>query len=109
MKRGDVVTVAISGDYGKPRPAVIIQSNIFNDTHATILVCPMTSETTPVSLFRIPVQPGSETGLKKKSDIMVDKIVTMRREKIGSKIGRLDEETLLRLNRRLALFVGLIS
>jgi len=106
MKRGDIVTVAIAGDYGKPRPAVVIQSDLFNDTHATILVCPMTSSLVEAPLFRIPVAPSEGNGLRRASQIMVDKIVTMRREKVGARIGALDEATLTRLNRSLAVFVG---
>ncbi|MBI5470651.1 type II toxin-antitoxin system PemK/MazF family toxin [Candidatus Kaiserbacteria bacterium] len=109
MKRGDIVTVAFSGDYGKPRPAVIVQSDLFNDTHATILVCPFTSSAVSSSIFRISVSLSAENELRVLSRIMVDKIAPIRREKIGKKIGTLDGETLLQLNRSLALFVGLIS
>ena len=109
MMRGDIVIVSISGDYGKPRPAVVIQSDTFVPTHATILICPITSDSERASLFRIPLRPGLETGLEKESEIMVDKIITMRREKIGRKIGTLDGGTTLQLNRFLALFLGLIS
>ena len=109
MKRGDLVIVSAPGDYGKPRPAVIIQSDIFNETHASILVCLLTSDRQDAPLFRIDVQPTEETGLKVASQIMIDKIVALRRERIVQHIGRVNDETLLRLNRSLALFVGLAS
>ncbi len=109
MKRGDLVIVSAPGDYGKPRPAVIIQSDIFNETHASIVVCLVTSEKQKAPLFRIDVQPTEENGLKMASQIMVDKIVALRRERIDQKIGTIDDETLVRLNRSLALFIGLAS
>jgi len=109
MKRGDLVIVSAPGDYGKPRPAVIIQSDIFNETHASIVVCLVTSDRQDAPLFRIDVQPSETTGLKMASQIMVDKIVALRRERIDQHIGRINDETLIRLNRSLALFIGLAS
>ena len=107
MKRGDIVTIAAPGDYGKPRPAVIVQSDFFNETHASILVCPFTTELVSSPLFRIDVPPTGANGLERPSQIMADKILTIRREKIGAPIGRLDAETLLRLDRSLMLMLGL--
>jgi mRNA interferase MazF len=107
MKRGDIVLVAAPGDYGKPRPAVIIQSGRFIETHSSILVCLITSSLFDAPLFRIHVEPTPANGLKAASQIMADKIITMKREKVGDTIGRLDNETLLNLNRSLALFIGL--
>ncbi len=109
MKRGDLVIVSAPGDYGKPCPAVIIQSDIFNETHASIVVCLVTSERQDAPLFRIDVQPSETTGLKMTSQIMVDKIVALRRERIDQHIGRINDDTLIRLNRSLALFIGLAS
>jgi mRNA interferase MazF len=109
MKRGDLVIVSAPGDYGKPRQAVIIQSDIFNETHASIVVCLVTSDRQDAPLFRIDVQPSETTGLKRASQIMVDKIVALRRERIDQHIGRVNDETLIRLNRSLALFIGLAS
>jgi mRNA interferase MazF len=109
MRRGDIVTVAFAGDFGKPRPAVIVQSDYLNDTHATILVCPFTSELVDAPLIRIPVTPSEENGLRSPSQIMVDKTAPMRREKIGARIGVLDPETMVRLNRSLAVVFGLVS
>ena len=109
MKRGDLVIVSVPGDYGKPRPAVIIQSDIFNETHTGIVVCLVTSDRQDAPLFRIDVQPSETTGLKRASQVMVDKIVALRRERIDQHIGRVNDETLIRFNRSLALFIGLAS
>jgi len=107
MKRGDVVTVAAPGDFGKPRPAVIIQTDLLNETHPTILVCLITSAVRQPSPFRLLVEPNGNNGLRKPSMIMVDKITTMRREKVGSIIGRLDEQTMRMLDRSLLFVCGL--
>ena len=109
MRRGQIVTVAFPGDFGKPRPAVVVQSDFLNDTHATILLCPFTSELVDAPLIRIPVTPSNENGLRSTSHIMVDKAAPVRREKIGARIGDLDTETLVRLNRSLALVFGLVT
>ncbi len=105
MKRGDLVTVAISGDYGKPRPALVIQSDLF-DVHPSVTVLPVTSELRGTPLFRVRVEPSNDNGLRKTSEIMVDKAQTVVRERVGDPIGRLDDETLLAVNRALAVFLG---
>ena len=107
MKRGDVVIVAVAGDYGKPRPAVIVQTDLVNDTHASIVVCPVTSHLQEAELFRLTITPSPDNGLQKTSQIMVDKIVAVRRDKIREGIGYLDEEVMIRLNRSLAFWLGL--
>ena len=109
MKRGDLVIVSAPGDCGKPRPAVIVQSDLFNETHASIVVCLITSERQQAPLFRIDSQPSDTTGLTVTSHIMVDKIVALRWERIAQHIGHLNDETMVRLNRSLALFIGLAS
>lgn len=107
MKRGDIVLVTAPGDYGKRQPAVVIQSNLFNDTHASALVCLVTSTLVDAPLFRLTVEPTAGNGLKEISQIMVDKITTLRRDRLGDPIGTLDDEAVLRLGRSLALFIGL--
>lgn len=107
MKRGDIVIVSAPGDYGKPRPAVIVQSDLFNDTHASILVCLLTSDLQDAPIFRITVEPDKENGLNTPSQIMVDKVLALRRERIGKRVGKISDETLVQLNRSLALFIGL--
>jgi mRNA interferase MazF len=106
MSRGDVVIVAASGDYGKPRPAVIVQSNALPDSHASIVICQMTSELVEAD-FRITIEAGPETGLRVRSQVMADKPATIRRERIGRRIGRLRTEDMARLNAALAFVVGL--
>lgn len=107
MKRGDIVIASSAGDYGKPRPAVIVQSDLFNETHASIIVCLMTSELHDAPLFRINVQPNKENGLSSNSQIMIDKVVALKRERISQVIGTLDDATMLTVNRSLALFIGI--
>lgn len=109
MRRAGIVTVAFSGDFGKPRPAVIVESDYLNDTHATILLCPFTSELADAPLIRVPVTSSHENGLRSQSQIMVDKAAPVRREKIGARIGVLDPENLVRLNRSLAVVFGLVT
>ena len=107
MKRGDIVAVAAPGDYGKPRPAVVVQSDFLNDIHASIILCLLTSEIVEAPLFRVDVAPSSENGLQKPSQIMADKILTVRRERIGKRIGRLEEQVMRELERALAFVLGL--
>jgi mRNA interferase MazF len=106
MSRGDLVIVAAPGDYGKPRPAVIVQSNAIPESHASIVICPMTSELAEAD-FRITIEPGPETGLRVRSQVMADKPVAIRRERIGQRIGQLEAADIARLNVALALVMGL--
>jgi mRNA interferase MazF len=107
MKRGDVVLVVAPGDYGKPRPAVVVQSDIFNETHASIVVCLLSSDLQDAPLFRLTVKPTAENGLQVVSQIMVDKLVALKRDRIRAEVGSLDTDTMLRLNQSLMLFLGL--
>ena len=106
MRRGDVVTVAAPGDYGKPRPAVVIQSNELSGTDS-ILLCLITTVVRDAPFFRVAVMPGDANGLRAPSNIMVDKIMSVRRDKCGRIIGHLDQRTMLALNRTLALVLGI--
>lgn len=87
VMRGDIVLVVASGDYGKPRPAVVVQSDLFNTTHASLTVCPVTSLLVDAPLFRIPLKPSTANGLVQPSQVMVDKVQTLRRERIRERIG----------------------
>lgn len=107
MKRGDVVTVAASGDYGKPRPAVIVQTDALPAEHASVIVCQMTSEIVEAADFRVTIEPSENNGLRTRSQIMADKPVTIRRERVGRRIGSLDEKDVVRLNVALAFVMGL--
>ena len=82
MKRGDVVTIALQGDYGKPRPALVVQSDLF-DAHPSVTILPITSELRDTPLFRVDVEPSDANGLRKKSQVMVDKAQTVARAKVG--------------------------
>ena len=105
MRRGDLVTVATSGDYGKPRPALIVQADAYAE-HPSITVLPLTSALHDMPLLRITVEPGEETGLRLRSQVMVDKATTIPRVKAGTLIGRLDAATLADVGRALASFLG---
>jgi mRNA interferase MazF len=105
MRRGDLVTVALQGDLGKPRPALVIQSDLF-DTHPSVTILPVTSELRDAPLFRISVNPSELNGLSKPSQVMVDKPQSIPYEKIGTVIGHLDDETMLAVNRALTVFLG---
>lgn len=105
MKRGDIVTVALPGAYGKPRPALVVQSDLF-DEHPSVTILPVTSELRDTPLFRITVNSAPENGLLKTSQIMVDKTQSVPRNKIGKTLGRLDDGTMISVNRALALFLG---
>lgn len=107
MKRGDLVLIALQGDFGKPRPAVVIQADAFNNTHATIVVCPVTSELVDAPLFRLTVDPSPRNGLRMLSQIMADKPQAVRRSRIGENIGILESEHLARLTRSLMAFLGM--
>jgi len=107
MKRGDVVIVAAAGDYGKPRPAVIVQTDAFPAAHASVVICQMTTEVVDAPDFRVSVDPSEENGLQVRSQVMADKPVTVRRRRIGQLIGRLSDGDIGRLNIALAFVMGL--
>ena len=107
MKRGDIVTVAAPGDYGKPRPAVIVQTDALPDSHSSIIVCQLTSDIVEAPHIRITVEPTPANGLHARSQVMADKPVTLRRERVGSRIGTLEEGDMAQLNVALAFVMGL--
>jgi mRNA interferase MazF len=107
MRRGDVVTVAAAGDYGKPRPAVVVQTDALPTEHASVVVCQMTSELNDAPEFRVTLEPTTRNGLRARSQVMADKPTTIRRERVGRIVGRLDDEDLARLNVALAFVMGL--
>lgn len=106
MRRGDLVTVAVPGDYGKPRPALVVQSDLFNEV-PSVTLCLVTSTLRETPLFRITVDPSPDNGLQRISQIQVDKVTTVARERIGRVIGHLDDATMLKINRSLAVFIGI--
>jgi mRNA interferase MazF len=107
MKRGEIWTVAGGPAYaGKPRPAVVVQDDRFDATRS-ITICALTTDPTEAPLFRVAVQPTDENGLRAPSHLMVDKITTVPKEKLGSCLGRLSDEDILRLNQAIVVFLGL--
>jgi mRNA interferase MazF len=107
MVRGDIITVSLAGDYGKPRPAVVVQSDIFR-SWPSVTVLPMTSDILGATTTRVPLEPTSENGLRKRSEVMVDKAHTVPRERTGSVIGRLASQQMTEVDRALAAFLGLV-
>jgi mRNA interferase MazF len=105
VRRGDVVTIATTGDYGKPRPAVVVQSDWLKTD--SVLVALLTSTIVDAPLFRLSVNPSEATGLELPSQIMVDKILAAPREKCGAVIGHLDDAAKLSLNHMLSVILGL--
>ena len=106
MKRGEVWTISGVGYAGKPRPAAIVQDNRFDAT-AAVTVCVFTTDATEAPLFRLLVEPNERNGLRSASRLMVDKLATVSKERLGERIGRLDDEDMVRLNRAMVVFLGL--
>ena len=107
MRRGDIWTVAGGRDYaGKPHPVVIVQDDSFDATES-ITVCAFTTDKTEAPLFRLPVAPNARNGLRAACRLMVDKISTVTKTKVGARVGRLDDEDILRLNQAALVFLGL--
>ncbi len=106
MKRGEVWTVSGAGYAGRPRPAVIVQDDRFDAT-ASVTVCVFTTDETEAPLFRLAVTPNERNGLRSVSRLMVDRLSTVSKERLGGRIGRLDDEDMVRLNRAMLVFLGL--
>ena len=106
MKRGEVWTVSGAGHAGKPRPAVIVQDDRFDAT-ASVTVCVFTTDETEAPLFRLPVAPSERNGLRSVSRLMVDKLATISKHRLGERLGRLDDEHVVQLNRAILVFLGL--
>ncbi len=107
MRRGEIWTAAGGKDYaGKPRPVVIVQDDRFDAT-ASVTVCAFTTDPTEAPLLRLPVEPNERNGLRAPCRLMVDKITTVPKTKLGARLGQLDDEEMLRLNRAMMVFLGL--
>lgn len=108
IKRGDIVTVAAKGHYsGKPRPALVLQSDLFS-VLGSVTLCLLTTDIVDAPLFRLTVEPSPANGLLQTSQIMIDKIVTVPQDTIGARIGALDREIMVRADRSLAVFLGIV-
>ncbi len=107
MRRGEIWTAAGGGDYaGKPRPVVIVQDDRFDATNS-ITVCAFTTDPTEAPLFRVSVAPNEQNGLRTPCRLMVDKVTTVAKDKLGTRIGRLDDADMVQLNRAMLVFLGL--
>ncbi len=107
MRRREIWTISGGAAYaGKPRPAVIVQENSFDAT-SSVTVCAFTTDPTEAPLFRLPVMPSEQNGLRAPCSLMVDKLTTVSRSKLGSCVGRLDDQTVVRLNHAILVFLGL--
>ena len=107
LKRGNIVSIVVQRDFGKPRPALLIQSDMFNEAHATLSVLLISSDLIDAPLFRLSIEPNQVNGLTQPSQIQVDKVMTVRRDKVGQLIGSVDDAMMVRVNRALALWTGL--
>lgn len=107
MRRGALVTIALAGAYGKPRPGLVVQSDLFSE-HPSVTILPVTGELRDAPLFRVRLDPGEKNGLQKPSDVMVDKVQTVPRAKVGQVIGYATEEQMLAISRSLAVFLGVL-
>lgn len=108
MTRGDLVLVSLPGDYGKPRPALVIQSDLFVD-HVSVTVLPLTSEIRDAPLLRVTVAPDASNGLRAVSQVMIDKTSTISRMKVQPAFGRIDESFMAQIEGLLALFLGIVK
>lgn len=106
MRRGDLATVALSGSFGKPRPALVVQADLFELT-ATVTVLLVSGTLVDAPLIRIQIEPSPENGLRKSSQVMIDKIMTVNRVKVGKPFGHIDPDTMVQIDRALTLFLGL--
>ena len=108
MRRGQFVVVAVSGDYGKPRPALVVQSDLFADL-PSVVICPLTTTLREdADQIRLTVDPSEKNGLRTRSQIAIDKITVAPVGRIGGVIGEADDALLLRVNRALALFLSIV-
>jgi mRNA interferase MazF len=107
FRRGDIVICVFSGDYGKPRPAVVVQSDLFNETHASVVLCPVSSEITGLNLLRVKIPASETTGLRAESEVMVDKLAAVGRERIRKRAGRLSSSHINLVDRALRTWLSL--
>jgi mRNA interferase MazF len=106
-RRGDGITCALPGDFGKPRPAIVVQSDLFNATHPSVTVCPVTTHEVEAPLFRVRLRPVGANGLKRESHAMADKLTTLRAERVGSLVGRLSDDELQCVDEAVMRWLGL--
>lgn len=108
LQKGDIVVCVSTGSYGKPCPAVVVQSDLFNSSHASVVICPITSYLVEAPLFRLALRPTAANGLTVSSQIMVDKLAAIKVEKITQQIGKLTASEIKSLDDALKLWLGII-
>lgn len=107
MRRGDVIVAAVAGDYGKPRPAVVVRSDALEPDQESVVICPITSTVAEPTVLRLTLDPAVSNGLRVRSQVMADKPMTVRRSRVGHTVGRLTESEMRRLDRLLVFVLGL--
>lgn len=108
MRRGEIVVIAVSGDYGKPRPALVIPSELFADL-PSVIVCPLTTTVrSDADLFRLDIAPSPDNGLRRPSQIAINKLTVVPTAKVGQVIGRADAELMSKVDRALTVFLGIV-
>lgn len=107
FRRGDLVIAVFGRDYGKPRPGVVIQSDLFNESHASAVLCPLSSDLTGFAIFRVKLLASRTSGLRTDSEVMVDKMATVNRDRIRQRIGRLSGSQMDQLNAALRIWMDL--
>ena len=109
MNRGDLVTVALQGEHGKPRPALVIQLDLFANLTSTVTIALLTSASLDIPIFRVPIEPSETNALRARSFVMVDQTFSASTRRLGDVFGRLDDTDMLSVNRSLALFLGIAN
>lgn len=109
MRRSDLVTVALQGEHGKPRPALVIQSDLAAKLTSTVTIALLTTAALDIPLIRVPVEPSETNGLRQRSYVMIDQTFSARAHRFGAVFGRLEDADMLRVNRALALFLGIVD
>ena len=107
FRRGDLVIAVFGRDYGKPRPAVVIQSDLFNQSHASAVLCPVSSDLTGLTVFRVKLLASKTSGLMKDSEVMVDKMAAVDRDRIRQRIGRLSPAQMTQVDTALQIWLDL--
>ena len=109
MKRGDLVTVALQGEHGNPRPALVIQSDLFANLTSTVTIALLTSAELDIPILRVPIEPSETNGLRTRSFVMIDQTFSASTRRFGDVFGHLDDADMLSVNRGLAVFLGIAS
>ena len=107
LHRGDLIIAVFARDYGKPRPAVVVQSNLFNASHGSVVLCPISSDLTGFSVFRVRLIQAETSGLRMDSEVMVDKMGAVDRDRIRQRIGRLSPPQMSLVDQALQIWLDL--